>query len=273
MDLPRRHLSSCGSLTHPFRPTNQEHPLKADAFAQLKLLDVQELDSTLDRLRHRLAHLPETQQLQELAAERAEVDGQARDARIRVDDLTREQRKADGDVEQVKGRRVRDQERMDQGLITNPKDLERMQQELVSLNRRISSLEDTELEVMEQLETAEREHAALTARLAEIDTLADELTRSRDVRAGEATREIETVAERRKVTAEDLPEDLLALYERVRAQKDGVGAAALRQRRCGGCSLQLTAADLGSIAKASPDEVLRCEECNRILVRTGDSGL
>ena len=52
-----------------------------------------------------------------------------------------------------------------------------------------------------------------------------------------------------------------------------VGAAALVRRRCTGCSLDLTAADLGSIAKASPDEVLRCEECNRILVRTAESGI
>ena len=146
MDLPGRPLSP-----DPLPDRAQENPLKADAFAQLKLLDVQELDTTLDQLRHRLAHLPETQELLALAAERSDVDGQARDAQIRIDDLTRAQRKADGDVEQVKARRTRDQDRMDRGLVSNPKDLERMQQELVSLARRISELEDTELEVMEQL--------------------------------------------------------------------------------------------------------------------------
>ena len=83
----------------------------------------------------------------------------------------------------------------------------------------------------------------------------------------------ETATRERKQTAEGVPVDLLALYERVRAQKGGVGAAPLRQRRCEGCSLQLTAADLGTIARAPTDEVLRCEECNRILVRTGDSGV
>jgi len=162
---------------------------------------------------------------------------------------------------------------MDRGLVSNPKDLERMQQELVSLERRIATLEDEELDVMERLEAAQEEHALLTARLAEIDARMAELTRSRDAKAGDTESEIAAATEERKVVASGVPEDLMALYERVRVQKGGVGAAALRHRQCTGCSLQLNAGDLDVIAKASPDEVLRCEECNRILVRTPESGV
>lgn len=205
--------------------------------------------------------------------ERARLDGQTRDARIRVDDLTREQRKADADVEQVKTRRARDQTRMDQGLISNPKDLERMQSELVSLARRISDLEDVELEVMEQLETAQSEHDVLAAEVGELDARAAELTRKRDELAGTMNVELGSVTAERKTLADGLAEDLLALYEKIRAQKGGVGAAALQSRRCTGCSLQLTASDLGRIGTASMDEVLRCEECQRILVRTSESGV
>ncbi len=201
------------------------------------------------------------------------MDGKARDAQIAVDDLVREQRKADADVEQVKTRRNRDQERMDKGLVTNPKDLAHMQQELVSLARRIGDLEDTELEVMERLELAQADKVRLDARLAEIDDQAAALVASRDKQAGEVTELAATATRERKVTAEGVPADLLALYERIRTQKGGVGAAVLRQRRCSGCSLELTAADLGSIAKAPTDEVLRCEECDRILVRTAESGI
>lgn len=195
------------------------------------------------------------------------------DAQIVVDDLIREQRKADADVEQVKTRRTRDQDRMDRGLVTNPKDLQRMQQELVSLSRRISELEDNELDVMEQLETAQARLAELRDRVAEIDARAAELVASRDATAGDVTKQVAAFTDERKVTATGVPTDLLALYEKIRTQKGGVGAAALRARRCGGCSLELTAADLGAIAKAPTDEVLRCEECNRILVRTSESGI
>ena len=247
--------------------------MKSDPFAQLKLLDVQELDSRIDLLRHQRASLPENKELSALGAERAEVDAQARDAKIRVDDLTRDQKRSDADVEQVKTRRKRDQDRMDQGLVSNPKDLERMQHELVSLERRIAELEDVELEIMQQLEDAQGEHERLTARLAELDTKAAELTKTRDDKSASLEAEIAKVESDRKVKAGDMPDDLMALYEKLRASKGGVGAAALRARQCTGCSLQLTAADLGVIAKAPADEVVRCEECDRILVRTAESGI
>lgn len=247
--------------------------MKADPFVQLKLLDVQELDARQDHLRHRLATLPQHAELKDLSRRRAEVEDRARDVRIAVDDLTREQKRADADVEQVKARRKRDRDRMDQGVITNPKDLERMQGELVSLERRISTLEDAELEVMEKLEDAQRDLDGLTAQLTEIDEKIASATEARDQAATELDKQLtDTVAER-KQTASGMPEDLMALYTRLREQKGGVGAAALRARSCGGCSLQLNSSELADIAKTPSDEVLRCEECNRILIRTSESGV
>ncbi|MGA8210038.1 MAG: C4-type zinc ribbon domain-containing protein [Nocardioidaceae bacterium] len=162
---------------------------------------------------------------------------------------------------------------MDRGLVTNPKDLERMQSELVSLARRIAELEDVELDVMERLETAQNALARHEARLVELDAAAAELATSRDALTADITVRMEQTAAERKVTASGVPADLLAAYDRVRAQKGGVGAAPLRQRSCGGCSLQLNAGDLREISRAPLDEVLRCEECNRILVRTSESGI
>ena len=69
-----------------------------------------------------------------------------------------------------------------------------------------------------------------------------------------------------------IPDVLLALYERLREQK-GIGAALLRARQCGGCNMTLDASELSRIRSAPVDEVVRCEECQRILVRTDESGL
>ena len=234
---------------------------------------MQELDSRLDTLRHHLATIPEAGLLAELTARRAEVDGTARDLRIEVDDLTSEQKRADADVEQVKTRRVRDQGMVDAGSITDPKALQRMLGELESLERRISDLEDVELEVMERLETAQ---VALTERTAELEKLDRDivaLEHTRAHKAGEIEEELAKVAADRKTTASGVPADLLALYDKLRDQKGGVGAAALRRRECGGCGLAINPADMATIAAAPQDEVLRCEECGRILVRTGESGL
>ena len=233
---------------------------------------MQELDSRYDLLRQQAANLPENAELRELAATRAALDGSARDLQVQVDDLTRAQRKADEDVEQVKARRTRDQRRLDEGTV-GAKDASRLQHEIVSLDRRITELEDVELEVMEQLESAQEQLAAVRQELAQLDARAAELTVARDQRLGRLREEAAVVTRDRAAAVAGMPPELLAVYERLREQKGGVGAAHLRARRCGGCSLQLNSAELAGIAKLPPDEVVRCEECNRILVRTGESGL
>jgi predicted nucleic acid-binding Zn-ribbon protein len=199
------------------------------------------------------------------------VANSVRDLRIEVDDLTAEQKRADADVEQVKTRRTRDQGMIEAGQVKDPKALERMLGELESLHRRITSLEDTELEVMERLETAQASLDQRSADLAAMDGEESELRGAFEQKASDLQTELEEVRSERITTASGMPDDLMALYEKLRAQKGGVGAAALRRRECEGCRLTLNASDLGIIAKKPSDEVVRCEECDRILVRTGES--
>lgn len=189
-----------------------------------------------------------------------------------VDDLTVEQKKADREVETVKTRRERDRSRMDSGQITNPKDLERMQHELVSLERRITTLEDAELEVMEALEEAQQVFDALGIRAADVDDRLAELATLRSDKQREIDASLAELASTRGPAIEGMPADLMALYERLREQK-GVGASLLRSRQCGGCNMAIDASELSHIKAAPADDVIRCEECQRILVRTEESGL
>ena len=162
---------------------------------------------------------------------------------------------------------------MDQGLVTNPKDLERMTHELATLERRIGDLEDAEIEVMERLEEAEGALAATSEELGRTEEQLTTATAVRDRRAAEITESLGTVQAERATAVQGLPADLMGLYDKLRASKQGVAAAALRARQCGGCRLTLNPSDLAVIAKAPVDEVVRCEECSRILVRTAESGL
>ena len=180
--------------TDPWTEPHRRRALKADPAAQLALLDLQELDARADLLRHQRETIPELAEIAALTATRAELDGRRRDAQISVDDLTAEQAKVDADVEQVKTRRTRDQDRMAQGLIANPKDLERMQGELESLQRRITSLEDDELEVMARLEDAEKELDSLTQGVADADQRLAELGSARDARTQELDHDLQAVA-------------------------------------------------------------------------------
>lgn len=247
--------------------------MKADPNAQLALLDLQQVDARLAQLRHQKRSLPELAEIAALEAEQRAVGDRLRDAQIVVDDLVVEQRRADQDVEQVKTRRQRDRDRMDQGLVTNPKDLERMQHELVSLERRISTLEDAELEVMERLEEAQAQLTRLTEELTAIDVRLDTLRASREEKVAALDAEVAAAAADRGPVAEGLPADLVTLYDKLREQKGGTGAAELRGRACGGCRLTLDHLELGRIKALPVDEVVRCEECSRILVRTPESGL
>ncbi len=247
--------------------------MNADPAAQLCLLDLQELDSQVDHLRHRRNNPAEAAEIKDLLGKRADVDGRLRDQRIVVDDLAVAQAKADADVEQVKARRTRDRERMDSGAIGDPKALERMQHELESLERRIGTLEDEELEVMEQLEEAQSALAELTNAIGDLDARLGELTTARDEKTAEIDAEIATVAAGREAIVADIPADLLALYDKLRASKGGIAVGALRARQCGGCQLTLDAGELGDIRAAAPETVIRHEECDRILVRTAESGL
>ena len=255
------------------RTTHRRRALKADPAAQLALLDLQELDTRADLLRHQRATLPELAEITTLAAGRAELDGRRRDAQIAADDLTVEQAKVDADVEQVKARRKRDQDRMDQGLISNPKDLERMQGELTSLQRRIGSLEDDELEVMARLEDAQKDLDSLTRQVAEADERLAALGAARDTRTEELDRELTSIAATRETAAAGHPRGPPGPLRKLRISRNGVAVGALRARECSGCRLSLDPTELSAIRTAAPDEVIRHEECQRILVRTPESGL
>jgi predicted nucleic acid-binding Zn-ribbon protein len=247
--------------------------IKADRGAQLRLLDLQALDSELAQLEHRRQSLPEHAEIAALRAARTAAAANLIASDTAVSDLEGEQARAEADLEPVRERLRRNQRRIADGTIPDPKALSSMVEEVEHLKRRISDLEDAELEIMEQLETATNSRARLRKETSELDTKLEDAAGRRD----QAIASIDAAAAERRAERERLapliPADLLALYSKIGASHGGVGAAELRQRRCTGCQLELNIAELQVFAAAAADEVLRCEECSRILVRTNSSGL
>ena len=237
----------------------------------MTLLEVQRHDLEIDRARHRRATLAEAARVTELEASARTLDDDITRATVEVSDLEAEQRKADADVDLVRQRAVKDRELLD--TINDAKQLSNLQHELESLARRQSELEDVELEVMERLDAAQKSHADLLARR---ESLAGELDTARtalDNALADLADDERIATQARAAAAEGVPADLLALYDKLRADNGGIGAAALHRGRCEGCRIELTPVDLGRIREAPEAEVIRCEECRRILVRTPESGL
>ena len=246
--------------------------MKADPEVQRRLLDLQARDSALARLEHRRRTLPELAVIADADGRLAALRDDVVRSETEVGDLDRELRRLEDDVDQVRRRADRDRQRMQAGAVP-AKELESLQHEVETLTRRQSDLEDTELEVMERREEAESRAAAVRADVETVSATRAEAEQARDKAFAEIDAEAAADAGVRAELAPQIPADLLALYEKVRAASGGVGAAMLRQRRCEGCRLELMGGELRAAQAAPPDEVLRCENCRRILVRTPESGL
>lgn len=226
-----------------------------------------------DQIAHRRRTLPEAAEVERLEAERKELDQQVVTADTELSDLEREQHKAEADVEQVRTRRERDEKRRDAGQVGSPKELEGLQHEIETLVKRQGDLEEVELEIMERLERAQERRSELDSKRSELDGRIGEVTKVRDAVYADLDDESGRIARERAGLAENIPGELAALYEKLRGQLGGVGAAKLHQRRCEGCRIELDASELARIAAAPAEQVLRCEECRRILIRTPDSGV
>ncbi|AQZ60180.1 FIG137478: Hypothetical protein [[Actinomadura] parvosata subsp. kistnae] len=246
--------------------------MKAAPEAQKRLLDLAELDSVIDRLAHRRRTLPELAEIDERSKSYARLATQVIEAETEAGDLAREQTKAESDVDAVRTRADRDQKRLDSGAVTSPRDLASLQSEIASLHKRQGDLEEVVLEIMERREAADSKVSDLVAKRDEERAALSAAEDRRDAALNEIEKEAGEVQARRAGVAGDIPADLLKLYEKLREQY-GVGAAMLHGGRCQGCKVALSIAEMNRIKAAPHDEVLRCEECRRILVRTAESGL
>jgi uncharacterized protein len=247
--------------------------IRADNGAQLRLLDLQTVDTKLAQLGHRRQTLPEHGVIAKLQTRRSALASDLIAAETTISDLELEQTKAETDLEPVRERLSRNQVRIANGTVADPKALSSMVDEVGHLKKRISDLEDAELDVMEQLEAAVTDRETLRGLIAQVDNDLLETTAERDRQLAALDGEMGGLRAERAGLAPLIPPDLLTLYDRIGASHGGVGAAELRQRRCTGCQLEINAADLRAFSAAPEDEVLRCEECGRILIRTAQSGL
>ncbi|MBF6175593.1 zinc ribbon domain-containing protein [Nocardia blacklockiae] len=244
---------------------NVEPPIQA------KLLDLAAVDAELTRIEHRRKVLPEQQEVQRLETERSTRKDAAVKVEILIDDLDRDIRKLETEIDGVRKREQRDRGMLDSGSV-GAKQLSELQHELGSLERRRTVLEDDLLEVMERREAAVADHQHAGANLSKAEADLADAQRRRD----EALADLEVASGRCATDREQLltafPAELLAIYDKQRAQH-GVGAALLQARRCGACRIELDRGEIARIAKTDPEVVVRCPECGAILVRTKQSGL
>jgi uncharacterized protein len=232
--------------------------------ATAHLLELQKLDITIDRLRARIATLTAGSELSAAVRDADAAEAQLGEIKLQLDALDRDTSKLEHDVDSLRQKAAAEEQRMASGAVANARELEAIGHEVTNLRRRIADREDEELAIMERREAlaaAEKEASeTATSRREAADRVraaaGDELTTAE---ADLAAREAE-----RPAAAATVDPETLELYEELRPQKKGVGAAALVDGVCQGCHEQLSAVELSLVR--STDAIPRCEHCRRILV-------
>ena len=240
--------------------------MQASTEQQGLILELQLLDNEIMQANTKLKSLPEIEQLLHIEKRVTAANDELSVVKSESDQIALELRRGEVDVETVTDRIKKDEARLSSGNAT-PKELEQLQHEVESLKKRQEALEEIELEIMIRNDAVIARKNTLTTDLTSLQTLKDEISG----RLQSATDEInKVIAEKntaRTLVANKIEKPLLDLYEKIRGNGGGVGAAALVGNKCNGCNLAINAVEMERIKSLAKDELLRCEECRRILVR------
>jgi predicted nucleic acid-binding Zn-ribbon protein len=231
-----------------------------------RLLELQELDLSIDRLEHRRERLGSGLDVAEARAAMEEAESRLGELRLALDAAAAEQRRLETELDSMERKAAAEERRLYDGSIANVKELEALQHEIASLKERKGRVEDDLLEVMERREGLEARIPPVEAEVAEARARVETLEREGAAELERVMAELAELRARREGLVREIDEELLELYEDLRGKKDGIGAAALVDGVCQACHEKLSALELDRVKHA--EGIGRCEHCRRILVRT-----
>jgi predicted nucleic acid-binding Zn-ribbon protein len=231
------------------------------------LLAVQGHDTRVDQLARRLDTLPVRAELASAAEQVAVVDRQLASVDERRGELTRSQQRLEDEIASLTERANQAEKQLYSGAVSNPRELQALQDDVASIRRRIAQIEDDELEIMELSEPVDAQRAELVAERERLEAETERLTGELAAAESEIATELASVRSERDEAAADVPSELWAEYDMLRSQLGGVAVARLVGTTCQGCHLQLSAVEVDRIRKLGVDELVHCEECGRLLVR------
>ena len=240
--------------------------MQASTEQQGLILELQLLDNEIMQANTKLKSLPEIEQLLHIEKRVTAANDELSVVKTESDQIALELRRGEVDVETVTDRIKKDEARLSSGNAT-PKELEQLQHEVETLKKRQESLEEIELEIMIRNDAVIARTNTLSTDLASLQTLKNEISGRLQSATDEINKVIAVKNTARTLVAGKIEKALLDLYEKIRGNGGGVGAAALVGNKCNGCNLAINAVEMDRIKSLAKDELLRCEECRRILVR------
>ncbi len=253
--------------------SNQQLPLRNGDETDLasqpyeQILQIQALDLSIAQLRHRTEHHPIRTRLAEIDAQLLEHDASAATVIEEKHDLERQQKRLEDEVATVSAKRADIDGKLYGGEVTASKELLALQDEAASLLARQTGMEDDDLLIMEQVEEVESKLSVFDEARAALVSERTQQEAELEAAVVEMSAEIASLESERTAAAGPANPELLASYEMLRDQFDGVAVARLVGSSCDGCHMQLSAVAVDQIGKMPEDAVVNCEECGRLLVR------
>lgn len=240
--------------------------MKATVAHQNLLIELQKIDTTIISCGVRLENLPEIEQIKAIHKRLEDAAIELKVVETELEDVSIDLRRSEVDVEAVADRMKKDEARLNSGA-ASPKELEQTQHELATLTKRKAELEDGELEIMMRFDSVKKRLDELASDEVGLKQLELELNVRLENSKSEINSELESAKAARAALIPQIETSLYDLYEKVRSSANGIGAALLIGNKCDGCHLEINAIERERIKGLDAEEVLRCEECRRILVR------
>ncbi|MDK8100625.1 hypothetical protein QP689_10515 [Winkia neuii] len=243
-----------------------EGTMKAASAEQLKLVELQELDQKLAKLRHQKKSMPVLVQISELEKEKKSVLASQVALKTRAHDALRAQRAAENDVDQVTSRQKLQQDRLDSGQASH-KELSALQGELAQLARRREELETAALSQLERAEKLEQQLREASAVVQDIEAKINQKQSQCGEEASHLEEQIAALSKQRELVSANIDGPLLDEYERIASRTGGVGIVCVRGRNVVDSNIDFSPAEWEEIRSAAPDEVIYSEEYEYLIVR------
>jgi predicted nucleic acid-binding Zn-ribbon protein len=237
---------------------------QADQETLHRLLDLQSEDLQIKRLETRRDSLPEAERLAIVKARLEELDADLEIAGKQNEEISRERARREDEIQTLTQKIFKEEQRLLSGKVSNPKELGALQAEVASLGNKRAALEDGLLEVMVQQDDAVATRSSLQAEREGALTEKETLERTVEGLLSDIQAELATHSAARVALSAEIAPDLVSLYERIRSERGGVGAARLEGGTCLGCHTKLPSVEAERIR--AEGGLQRCDNCRRILV-------
>ena len=241
--------------------------MKALPADQLLLLELQNVDSTIARLKHRRDAHPAHRTLAELQGRFTDLKRAAVAQSAVISDIQRQVDRLDQETTKVRDRRSLQQGRLDRNEVPL-RDFSPMQHEIQRMDQRISDLEGEQLEAEERLEAATR---AAESMKRDATGIAQDVEKAKQQFAAdmlEVDQELVKAEAHRAQLIPRIPAELVNEYEQAQRAHGVLAVVEVRDGRVMGGGADFSPVEMERIRTLEADEMYWGEETGQIVVRT-----